>query len=491
MDSSFEISPDILQNAINEIEDYAIIILDKSGNIIEWNKGAEKIKGYTASEITGKNFKKFYTLADINSCKPDSLLEEARINGTATNEGWRVRKDGSKFWASVVITAIHDKEDNVIGYSKVTKDHTSKKLYQDKLSQLDLAISEIEDYAIILLDLNGNIQNWNKGAKKIKGYETQEIIGSSFTNFYSKEDQKNQKPQSLLKQALEYGKANDEGWRIRKDGSKFWASVTISTIVNPEGNISGFSKVTRDLTERKKSEEERKIYINQIEAKNQELEQFAYIASHDLQEPLRTMSSLTSLFVDGYSENIDEEGIQMLNYLQQASKRMSNLIHGLLEYSRIGRTIDFKEVNINNILKTIQLDLSVTIQESEAEIHCENLPTIMGGEIELSQLFQNLISNAIKFQPKGNKPIIEINATEKANQWVFEVKDNGIGIPEEDQKDIFLIFKRLHSREKFQGTGIGLAHCKKIVELHHGNIWVESTQDMGSSFYFCVSKNPN
>jgi PAS domain S-box-containing protein len=221
---------------VDEVENYAIILLDENGNILDWNRGAEKIKGYKANEIIGQNFSIFYLPEDRTKGLAQTLINEARENGKAEHEGWRVKKDGTKFWGSIVITALHDDENNIIGFSKVTRDLTERKAVEEKQHKmlLDLQqknedlrkseeryhkmIAEVEDYAIILLDRSGYIQNWNKGAENIKGYKADEIIGKNFRLFYSAEDRDDKLPDKLLQLAAEKGKAEQEGWRIRKDG---------------------------------------------------------------------------------------------------------------------------------------------------------------------------------------------------------------------------------------------------------------------------------
>ncbi len=230
-----------------------------------------------------------------------------------------------------------------------------------------------------------------------------------------------------------------------------------------------------------------------LEAKNKELEQFAYIASHDLQEPLNTISSFIGLIVEDYGDRIDSVGKESLNFIQDASLRMKNLIDALLEYSRLGRGKEYAKVDTNNVLADLKADLKSVIDKEGAKITIGKLPTVTGSEIELRLLFQNLISNAIKFRADGVVPEIKISCSKKnksKNQqndfWQFAIKDNGIGIPEEHKERIFAIFQRLHSREQYQGTGIGLAHCKKIVESHGGEIWLTSKVGEGSTFYFTI-----
>jgi chemotaxis family two-component system sensor kinase Cph1 len=246
-------------------------------------------------------------------------------------------------------------------------------------------------------------------------------------------------------------------------------------------------EVEKELEETK-IEENRKAMIRtvELERKNKELEQFAYVASHDLQEPLRTTSSFIEIFKEKYMGKMDEETDTILTYISQSNDRMKVLIKDLLDYSRIGRKPVIENVNCNEIIDDVLADLSVNINESKTTILTEKLPFVRGYPTELKQLFQNLVSNSIKFRREGIDPEIRISAERNNGHWQFAVKDNGIGIEENDSERIFVIFQRLHTRSEYDGSGIGLSHCKKIVELHGGNIWVKSKPGEGSVFYFTI-----
>ena len=358
-----------------------------------------------------------------------------------------------------------------------------------KQDYLALAINEIEDYAIILMDPEGNIMNWNKGAQNIKGYTSEEIIGKNFRKFYTDEDRKNDKPGRLIKIARETGRAQDEGWRVRKDGSLFWGSITITAVHDESGDLVGFSKVTRDLTERKATDLVREIHENQLQSKNRELEQFLYIASHDLQEPIRTISGFNALLSKKYSNNFDDDGKKILGFISQACNHMVELIKGLLEYGRIGREKIISDIDCNEILEAIKNDLALAIEESNTKIISQKLPVIKGYKTEIRLLFQNLFSNAIKFRKTGLNPVIHFSSVDKGKYWLFSVEDNGIGINAKYNEKIFQIFQRLHLTSEYEGSGIGLAHCRKIVEVHGGKIWVDSIPGKGSVFNFTINKN--
>ena len=276
-------------------------------------------------------------------------------------------------------------------------------------------------------------------------------------------------------------------------GVVFFFGATFVYIVVQSGlyTISDLkSKTAATINQAQKlkiSQEELQLINEELNAQNQELEQFNYIASHDLQEPLRTISSVINLLELEYGNKLGKNGDQYLTFISQASDRMRNLIRDLLDYSRLGkedRTLEVVDCNI--LIKEVMQILGATIKENQAVVEVEQLPTISVYRLELMQLFQNLLSNAIKFRKEDTPPQINISAIQDGKYWKFSFRDQGIGIPEENKEGIFIIFQRLHSKGEYEGTGIGLAHCKKIVEMHSGKIWVESKPDEGSTFHFTI-----
>ncbi len=352
-------------------------------------------------------------------------------------------------------------------------------------------IDEVQDYAILLLDLHGNILNWNLGAEKIKGYTEQEIIGKNFRIFYLDEDRKNNLPQKLIDSAVANGKAMHEGWRLRKDGTRFWGYIIITALHDDQNNIIGFSKVTRDLTERKIAEDQLYEYARNIELKNLQLEEFAFVASHDLQEPLRKIQT----FADILERDIDKKEIVAKNVkkISDSARRMSRLIKDILKYSQIVHSTALHEnANLNDILADVESDLDLLISEKNAVLTSDELPIITGIPIQIHQLFYNLIGNALKFNER--KPEIHIkseivrgedcrdcNLLQPLRQYhKISIKDNGVGFDQRYADQIFKLFQRLDSDAK--GTGIGLTLCKRIVENHGGQITVESEIDHGTTF---------
>jgi light-regulated signal transduction histidine kinase (bacteriophytochrome) len=273
----------------------------------------------------------------------------------------------------------------------------------------------------------------------------------------------------------------------RKDGTPFPVDFT-SRPLYEGGRIAGAVVVYRDITERKRAEEELKRLVNELERSNKELEQFAYVASHDLQEPLRMVSSYVQLLERRYKGSLDEKADRYIFFAVDGVQRMQNLIDGLLAYSRVSRGAAFSAVDMNRAYNKAVMNLSVAIREAAAVITRDELPVVGGDELQLTQVFQNLIGNAIKFRVKDRQPRVHVAADRAGNEWFFSVTDNGIGIDPQYAQRIFLIFQRLHSREEYPGTGIGLSLCKRIVERHGGRIWVESVPGQGTTFMFSIPR---
>lgn len=505
---------------VAEVLDYSIILLDKNGKVLDWNKGAEKVKGYTAKEIIGKSFRLFYPKDEKDSKLPERLLAEAVKQGSTRHEGWRIRKDGKRFWGNITITALYDKEGDLIGFSKVTFDLTTKKIADDKVSNVveelrqtneqlkqseeryHKMIEEVQDYAIILLNRDGDIQNWNAGAGFIKGYKAREVIGKNFRIFYAPEDREDKLPERLLEQARQTGKANHEGWRVRKDGSKFWGSIVITALHSADGEILGFSKVTRDLTERKNGEDSLKANAAQLDLKNKTLERlnaelssFTHVASHDMKEPLRKIQTFASRIEQmGFSP---AKGQEYLEKIKASALQMQNLMDDLLSYSEVTNdTGNMEKTDLNKALQAAKNDLEIVIAEKNATIDSHRLPVVVGIPYQLHQLFLNLLSNSIKFSKAEEAPYITIKAEiikgpdipgEPANgnnkYHHISIIDNGIGFEHQDSDRIFEAFQRLHSKRTFSGTGIGLAIVKKIIENHNGIVSAEGNPGVGATFH--------
>jgi len=358
-------------------------------------------------------------------------------------------------------------------------------------------IEEVEDYAIILLDKDGFIQNWNKGAEKIKGYKEEEIVGKNFQEFYLPEDQHTGLPFKLLNEAKEKGKALYEGWRKRKDGSILWGSVVMTALHNEKGENIGFSKVTRDLTEKKQAEERMNEYLSRLEFQNKELEQFVYAASHDMKEPLRKIHLYNSYIVSNASNVLDEKSGEYFIRSIQATQRMSALIEDLLAYSRMATIAEgYKMVDLNSVIDELAAFHKEEFEQKDITLERDKLPVIRAIPFQIKQLLSNLIDNSVKYKQPEKNGFIYIGC-EKMNgnalngagdpyrqYYKITVKDNGIGFNPSHAKKIFEIFQRLPTATAVKGTGIGLAICQKIVQNHSG--WIEASGKPGEGAAFLI-----
>ena len=503
-----------------------ITVYNKNSNrYIFVNNTVERLLGYTAEEFmkNGRNF--FYSLIhpdDINLIKEKNieLINEADNTAGAADENikelkYRFKhKDGTYRWINTFTTVFNrnkkNKVEDILNISlDVTESHfltlqlaAIHEEVKQKEKQHQLMINSIDDYAILLLDKNGIIQNWNKGAEKINGYSANEIIGKNFGIFYSEEDNGKKLPELLIEQATLNGKANHEGWRVRRDGTAYWSNTIITALHDEDDNVIGFSKVTRDLTERKLAEDKLKEYATRIEEHNielqrinKELDSFTYTASHDLQEPLRKIKTFCNLIISKDNEHLSADAKTYFDKIDSATSRMQKLIESLLHYSRATTSeIILEPADLNSIVTEVKKDLSEIITEKNATIITKNLPVLKVMPFQFHQLFFNIIENAIKYQRENVPPVIKVeavpvtHATESGEESYYKIiiSDNGIGFEQEYADNIFKLFQRLHGRNEYSGTGIGLAICKKIVENHRGTITATSGPGKGSIFTILI-----
>lgn len=323
-----------------------------------------------------------------------------------------------------------------------------------------------------------------------------EIIGGSIFNLYPPEYQTEARKVFDRFQASGSIKDAELALMTRK-GERIPVMLNVEAIRDEHGKILYSNSIWRDITIRKQWQEKLKTANQELEEKvrlrtqelsrrNKELEQFAYVASHDLREPIRSLNGFAKLLERKLEDFLDEDSQSYLDYIKQASSRMSTLVTGLLDHATIGKNKEIETVDLDLMMKAVEDDLNLQIDNSKAELSFSNMPVLQGYRTELRLLFQNLISNGIKFKAENRTPIVRVSAMKEDQGWLFTVSDNGIGISGEYLDKIFAIFQRLHPKDEYQGTGIGLAHCKKIVELHQGEIWVESTEGEGSSFHFTI-----
>lgn len=356
-------------------------------------------------------------------------------------------------------------------------------------------VEGVKDYAIYMLDPDGLVVSWNPGAERIKGYTAREIIGKHFSSFYSSEDVELGAPARNLEAANREGTHESEGWRVRKDGSRFWASVLITALRDETGSLHGYTKITRDITERREAEEKIRVLTSnlaaradELESANKELEAFTYSVSHDLRAPLRAIDGFSKVLLEDCSSQLVGEGKRLLNVIISNVRKMSNLIDDLLAFSRLSR----KE------LRPVRIDMGALLQEAFEEIRAQtqqqlpirlavdSLPPALGDRAMLRQVFVNLLSNGVKFSSKSPETIIQITGVKQDGFLVYSIRDNGVGFNPKYAHKLFGVFQRLHSVEEFEGTGVGLAIVKRIVQKHGGQVWADGSENAGATFHFSL-----
>ena len=466
-----------LLGAIVDSSDDAIISKNLNGVITSWNKSAERLFGYTADEIVGKPVTMLIPSDRLNE-EPQIIARLTRGERIDHFETIRQRKDASLLDISLTISPVRDAQGQIIGASKIARDVTEHH-HAERISRLLGAIVDSSDDAIISKNLDGIITSWNKSAERLFGYTADEIVGKPVTMLIPS-DRLNEEPQIIAR--LKKGERVDhfETIRRRKDGSLLDISLTISPIRDANGQITGASKIARDITRQKSIDAE-------IRRANLDLEQFAFTASHDLQEPLRSVKIYSELLDRRYSDKLDAEAKEFLAFLRTGAVRMEALVTDLLAYSQVSRCEPASEAtDANEVLAETLDSLSDTIKENAASVTSDPLPLVQIQRTHLQQVFQNLIGNAIKYRTSDKKPTIHITGERSGHECKFAVSDNGIGIAPEYKETVFGLFKRLHTSAEYSGTGIGLAICQRIVDRYRGRIWVESEPGRGSTFRFTI-----
>jgi two-component system, chemotaxis family, CheB/CheR fusion protein len=487
---------------IEGVKDYAIYMLDPEGCIISWNEGARRLKGYEASEILGHHYSRFFTAEDVAAGLPREELEQARIEGRYEAEGWRLRKDGSNFWANVVVTRINDSRGTLIGFSKVTRDLTERRRTEQELEQREkrfrLMISGVRDYAIFMLDADGRIASWNEGVRRLKGYEEEEVLGRHFSIFYPPEDVAADKVSRKLEVAHRKGSAEDEGWRVRKDGSRFWANVVITRMVDEEGNLIGFTKVTRDLTERRNAEQALKSANETLEARvrdrTSDLEdalrsrdQFLSIASHELKTPLTSLKlqlQMARRAVDSQGTLPAVDAARSFDRSLKQAIALEELVDDLLDVSRIQTgtlQLDLADVNVGGLVE----DVAARFADQASHLNTTIEVDVEGGVVarwdqrRFAQVVVNLVSNALKYAPGSP---IRISLRREGSRARIVVEDSGPGISVDHQLTIFNRFERAGAPSSVGGLGLGLFISRRITEAHGGTIQVQSEPGQGARF---------
>jgi len=482
-----------LRLMISAIRDYAILFLDPQGNVASWNDGARQIKGYTAEEIMGQNFSKFYPPEAVLSGRPQKVLEEATDKGRSEDTEWRVRKDGSPFWAHVVVTSVRDQEGKLLGYVKVTQDLTERKRAEQVLQERDRYF-EISREMICVLGFDGYFKTLNPAWKWTLGFSIEELLSRPFIEFIHPEDR-----EVTMTEAEKLMRGNEliyfENRYLCKDGSYRWIAWSARAGI-PEQSIYGTG---RDVTERKQAVEkieqlnsdlQRQAAV--LEAANKELEAFSYSVSHDLRAPLRHIDGFVKMLAKQSAEKMDERGHRYLDIIADSAHRMGVLIDDLLIFSRMSRT-ELRHSNVSTDALVHEAVEGLQQECNKRQIHWKigALPEVEADGAMLQQVWVNLISNAVKYTRPRQPAEIEIGCNDSGNgEYVFFVHDNGVGFDMQYAHKLFGVFQRLHRTDEFEGTGIGLANVSRIVHRHGGRVWAEGKPEAGATFYFSLPKKP-
>jgi len=491
---------------VESVLDYAIFMLDPRGYVLTWNAGAERIKGYKAEEIIGQHFSRFYPSEALQRGHPEYELQVAQAEGRFEEEGWRIRKDGSLFWADVVITALRDKSGRLLGFGKVTRDLSRRREQEESLRQSEehfrLLVEGVPDYAIFMLDANGYIITWNSGAERIKGYKAEEIKGRHFSTFYPRDAAEAGWPEHELQVATAEGRYEEEGWRLRKGGAKFWANVVITALRDERGNLRGFAKLTRDLSERKRAES-----LEALGAQREQLleaertarmeaqriarmkDEFLATLSHELRTPLNAILGWTQVLQLPETDKRSESRLHGLQVIERNARAQVQLVDDLLDQSRIlaGRMrLDVQRVVLVDVVRAA---IESTQPAAQAKgVRLESVLDPRGGVISgdpgrLQQVIWNLLSNAIKFTPKGGRVQVLL---ERVNSHIeMSVSDTGVGIPLSFLPHVFDRFSQRDSTASrgYGGLGLGLSISKQLTELHGGTIQAKSPgEGQGATF---------
>jgi PAS domain S-box-containing protein len=493
---------------VETIRDYAIFMLDPQGHVLTWNAGAERFKGYRADEIIGQHFSIFYPEEARQKRWPQHELEVATAKGVFEDEGWRVRKDGTLFWANVVITTLRDADGELLGFAKVTRDLTQRRAQEEQLRRSEerfrLLVENVPEYAIFMLDPNGRISTWNSGAQRIKGYKAEEIIGKHFSIFYPKDVRDSGWTDHELQVAAEEGRFVDTGWRVRKDGTTFWAHVVITALRDDAGRLVGYAKLTRDMTESKRVEaievasQEREEMLEAernariaAQQSTRTKDEFLATLSHELRTPLSAILGWTQMLLRGESLKDPEAQRRAIEVIDRNARAQAQLVEDLLDLSRImtGKLrLDLHQLSFTKIVEA-----AVDSVRPTADAKSIRLKAILGASHDivsadsgrLQQVVWNLLTNAIKFTPKGGQ--VQVLLQRVNSHLELSVSDTGIGIPASYLPHVFERFSQKDSSttRSYGGLGLGLAICKQLVEQHGGSIRAAS-QGEGKGATFSV-----
>lgn len=483
------LDPRIYQLLVEQVQDYALLVLDPAGRIMTWNLGAQRIKGYAPEEIIGKHFSVFYTPDAVERGWPAEELRLATREGRFEDEGWRLRKDGSRFWANVVITALRDEQGRLLGFSKITRDVTERKLHEEALRQAEerfrLLVEGVVDYAIYMLDLEGRVTSWNAGAQRIKGYRPDEIIGRHFSHFYTDPDVEAGKPWEELAAARRDGRAEDEGWRVKKSGERFWARVVIAALHDAEGRLRGFAKVTQDLSERR--------HMQDLETAARHVNEFIATLAHELRNPLAPIRNAVEVMAKVPASDPAQHAMRQT--IERQSAQLARILDDMIDIARVTRGelhMERAPVEIAEVVRRAGETAApfIAAGKQRLDLDLPGEPLVVRGDIHrLTQVLANLLNNAARYTPQAGKIVVQARREEG---WVaVQVRDTGRGIEPGMLERIFHMFVQGKAPlDKIgdglgSGLGVGLALSRRIAEAHGGSL-VAASEGEGKGAVFTL-----
>jgi PAS domain S-box-containing protein len=465
-----EVDPSLFHLMVQQVKDYALFLLNPTGHIMTWNLGAQRIKGYLPEEIIGRHFSTFYPPDSVASGWPAYELKVAGEEGRFEDEGWRVRKDGSRFWASVIITALRDDDGRLLGFSKITRDLTERRMHEEALRQSEerfrLLIEGVVDYAIYMLDPEGIVTSWNAGAERIEGYAREEVLGRHFSRFHTQEDFDAGKPWESLATAQRTGMSEDTGWRVKKGGERFWARSVITPLYDREGQLRGFAHVTQDVSNQR--------HIQDLEKASRNLHEFIAMLAHELRNPLAPIRAAVQVMGKIPADDPAQENMRQT--LERQSAQLVHIVDDMVDISRISRGAFKIERVPLSVQDFVNRALETSSPQIEARLHTLSVemprePLRIEGDLHrLSQLLSNLLNNAARYTPERGR--IEVSARAEGGKAVISVRDSGRGIEPDMIERIFDMF--VQGRSPMErvggGLGIGLALARRLAELHDGTL---------------------
>jgi PAS domain S-box-containing protein len=493
---------DVIESAMD-----AILTVDERQHVVLFNRAAEDMFACGAEDALGQPLDRFiperYRLAHREHIQRFAETGVTNRHMGSFGQLWALRGNGSEFpiEASISQTVAGGRKLFTVILRDVSERQRIEEALRRSEERFRLLLDGVKDYAIYMLDPHGRVLSWNAGAERLKGYKSEEIVGQNFACFYTAEDRALGRPTRELQLARQNGRFEEQGIRVRKDGSEFWAYKIITPLYDHVQALRGFSVIARDITERKRAEDairnlnqelEKRVRerTQELEGANKELEAFTYSVSHDLRAPLRHIAGFSKMLAEECSGCQHPEGRRYLERIQDGTNRMGTLIDDLLNLTRIGRhEMLLKVTSLEAIIKDVIADLTPDLQNREVEWKIGNLPYLQVDSALLKIAFQNLLSNAIKYSRPRQKAVIEIGSERIDGELVTFVRDNGVGFDMRYADKLFGVFQRLHRAEDFEGTGVGLAIVQRIVQKHGGRIWAHAELDKGATFYLSLENS--